>query len=158
MNWLVSLAPVLAPLFGMVGVLGGAVLMYRQNKRKNDSDARITKAQVDASKQTADAQTYVEAMKTVTSGFTNLLDQQRSVNAQTLERVSTLESRQIELERKVEHLHEEQRQFRRWKAAAVDYIRDLRDVIRKLTGGPAPAPPRELAADVGNEPESQDAT
>ncbi|MGW3627863.1 hypothetical protein [Streptomyces sp. NPDC000880] len=142
MNRLLSLAPVLTPLFGMIGVLGGAWLVHRQAKRKNDSDASI-----------AESQSFIAAVTTVTEGFTGLLEQQRAVNAQTLDRVTTLETRQIDLERKVETLQEEQRQWRRWKAAAVDYIHQLRDMVVKLYNSPAPAPPREIADDVGEAPQ-----
>ncbi|MFD9248369.1 hypothetical protein [Streptomyces bottropensis] len=137
LEWLTSLAPVLSPLFGMSGVLGGAWLVYRQNIRKHKADAEI-----------AEGQTFVSSMKTVTEGFTSLLEQQRSVNEQTMARVTTLEGRQVDLERKVERLEEEQRQWRRWKAAALEYIHDLRDLVHKALGRPAPPPPEEIAADV----------
>ncbi|MFI7415385.1 hypothetical protein ACIBU0_42795 [Streptomyces sp. NPDC049627] len=132
---LISLAPVLSPLFGMTGVLGGAWMVYRQNKRKNDTDA-----------ETAEATTFVTSVQTVTNGFTQLLEQQRETNAKTLERVTTLENR-------VERLEEEQRQWRRWKAAAVDYIHQLRALVAKLYDRPVPSPPREIAEDLGDRPD-----
>ncbi|MFF4902285.1 hypothetical protein [Streptomyces sp. NPDC001068] len=132
MEWLTSLAPVLAPLSGMVGVLGGAWMVYRQTKHKTDTDAR-----------TAEANTAVTAVTTVTEGFTKLLEQQRETNAKTLERLTTVEAR-------VERLEEEQRQWRRWKAAAVEYIHQLRALVGRLRESPAPAPPRELAEDLGD--------
>lgn len=134
MEWLTSLAPVLSPLFGMTGVLGGAWMVYRGNKRKTDTDA-----------QTAEASTFVASVQTVTEGFTQLLEQSRATNAQTLERVATLENR-------VERLEEEQRQWRRWKAAAVEYIHQLRALVAKLYERPVPDPPREIAEDVGDGP------
>ncbi|MGW2496277.1 hypothetical protein ACWCV2_17465 [Streptomyces pseudogriseolus] len=134
MQWLTSLAPVLSPLFGMTGVLGGAWMVYRGNKRKTDTDA-----------QTAEASTFVASVQTVTEGFTQLLEQSRATNAQTLERVATLENR-------VERLEEEQRQWRRWKVAAVEYIHQLRALVAKLYERPAPDPPREIAEDVGDGP------
>ncbi|MET7573422.1 hypothetical protein ABZT04_33730 [Streptomyces sp. NPDC005492] len=134
MEWLTSLAPVLSPFFGMTGVLGGAWLVYRGNKRKTDSDA-----------QTQEANTFVASVQTVTEGFTKLLEQQRETNAKTLERVTTLENR-------VERLEEEQRQWRRWKAAAVEYIHQLRALVAKLYDRPAPTPPRELAEDLVDGP------
>lgn len=137
MDWLLSLAPVLTPLCGMAGVLGGAWLVHRQNKRKNDQDANL-----------AESQTFITAVTTVTEGFTGLLEQQRAVTAQTLERVTTLEAKQTVLERKVETLEEEQRQWRRWKAAAVEYIHQLRAMLAKLYNGPTPTPPREIADDL----------
>ncbi|MER5222834.1 hypothetical protein [Streptomyces flaveus] len=138
-EWLTSLAPVLSPLFGMTGVLGGAWLVYRQGKRRIDTDAEA-----------AEASTFVASVQTVTDGFTQLLEQQRATNAQTLERVTTLETKQGELERKVEVLQEEQRQWRRWKAAAVEYIHQLRAMLAKLYNGPAPTPPREIADDLAD--------
>ncbi|NGO67881.1 hypothetical protein [Streptomyces boncukensis] len=144
MEWLVGLAPVLAPFFGMTGALGGAWLVYRQNRRKAQADERAAQLHAD----TAETQTYVDAMRTVTSGFTDLLEQQRAVHAQTVERVTTLEARHVMLEQKVESLQEEQRKWRRWKAAAVAYIHDLRTLIRETLRRPAPAPPDEIAADV----------
>jgi hypothetical protein len=140
-QWLTSLAPVLSPVFGMTGVLGGAWLVYRQGTRKTDTEAEA-----------AEASTFVASVQTVTEGFTQLLEQQRATNAQTLERVTTLETKQGELERKVEVLQEEQRQWRRWKAAAVDYIHQLRTMLAKLYTGPAPAPPREIAEDLVDGP------
>lgn len=137
MEWLSSLAPVLGPLCGMTGVLGGAWLVHRRESRKNDVDA-----------QTAEANTYVVSVQTVTDGFTQLLEQQRATNSQTLDRVATLETKQTALERKVEVLEEEQRQWRRWKAAAVEYIRDLRTMVAKALGRQAPEPPEEIAADI----------
>ncbi|MFJ1552698.1 hypothetical protein [Streptomyces mirabilis] len=134
-EWLISLAPVLSPLFGMTGVLGGAWMVYRQNKRKNDTDV-----------ETAEATTFVTSVQTVTNGFTQLLEQQRETNTKTLERVTTLENR-------VERLEEEQRQWRRWKAAAVDYIHQLRALLVKLYEHPAPAAPREIAEDLGDGPD-----
>ncbi|MFM9634505.1 MULTISPECIES: hypothetical protein [Streptomyces] len=134
-EWLISLAPVLSPLFGMTGVLGGAWMVYRQNKRKNEADA-----------ETAEATTFVTSVQTVTSGFTQLLEQQRETNQKTLERVSTLENR-------VERLEEEQRQWRRWKAAAVDYIHQLRALVAKLYERPVPPPPREIAEDLADRPD-----
>jgi hypothetical protein len=134
-EWLTSLAPVLSPLFGMTGVLGGAWLVYRGNKRKINTDA-----------QAQEANTFVASVQTVTEGFTKLLEQQRETNAKTLERVTTLENR-------VERLEEEQRQWRRWKAAAVDYIHQLRALLAKLYEHPAPAAPREIAEDLGDGPD-----
>lgn len=130
MDGLVSLAPVLTPLFGMVGALGGAWLVYRQTRRKNDSDAQVA------------------AIKTVTDGFTSLLEQQRAAATQTQERMASLEAKYSDLERRVEHLQEEQRQWRRWKAAAIEYIHELRDLVRDVLHRPAPEPPDEIAADV----------
>ncbi|MGY4935076.1 hypothetical protein ACWD7T_28975 [Streptomyces sp. 900116325] len=132
MGWLTDLAPVLAPLFGMVGVLGGAWMVYRQSNRKTDIDA-----------ETAEATTFVTSVQTVTNGFTQLLEQQRETNAKTLERVTTLENR-------VERLEEEQRQWRRWKAAAVDYIHQLRALVSTLYDRAVPPPPRELAEDLAD--------
>ncbi|MEE1764428.1 hypothetical protein [Streptomyces sp. SP18BB07] len=135
MEWLTSLAPVFSPLFGMTGVLGGAWLVYRGTKRKTETDA-----------QAAEASTFVASVQTVTAGFAQLLEQQRATNAQTLERVTTLENR-------VERLEEEQRQWRRWKSAAVEYIHQLRAMLAKLYTGPPPAPPREIAEDLVDGPD-----
>ena len=132
MEWLIPLAPVLTPLFGMLGVLGGAWMVYRQTNRRTDVD-----------EETAEATTFVTSVQTVTNGFTQLLEQQRETNAKTLERVTTLENR-------VERLEEEQRQWRRWKAAAVDYIHQLRTLVVALYERPAPAAPREIAEDLGD--------
>ncbi|MCX4677597.1 hypothetical protein OG413_20205 [Streptomyces sp. NBC_01433] len=126
MDGLVTLAPVLAPLFAMLGALGGAWLVYRQNKKTSEATA----------------------VKNLTDGFTNLLEQQRASTNQTLERMATLEAKYDTLERRVEHLQEEQRQWRRWKAAAVEYIHDLRDLVRDVLQRPAPEPPAEIADDV----------
>jgi hypothetical protein len=141
-DWLLPLAPILTPLCGMVGVLGGAWLVHRQTKRKIDSDQNI-----------AESQTFVTAVTTVTEGFTGLLEQQRAVHAQTLERVTTLEAKQTVLEQKVEELQEEQRQWRRWKAAAVEYVQQLRALLAKVYDRPVPAPPREIADDLADGPE-----
>ncbi|MEU8911806.1 hypothetical protein [Streptomyces nigrescens] len=130
MDGLVSLAPVLTPLFGMIGALGGAWLVHRQTRRKNDSDAQVA------------------AIKTVTDGFTSLLEQQRAAATQTQERMASLEAKYSDLERRVEHLQEEQRQWRRWKAAAIEYIHDLRDLVRDVLHRPAPEPPDEIASDL----------
>ncbi|MFE2157131.1 hypothetical protein ACFW9M_04870 [Streptomyces lydicus] len=130
MDGLVSLAPVLTPLFGMIGALGGAWLVYRQTRRKNDSDAQIA------------------AIKTVTDGFTSLLEQQRAAATQTQERMASLEAKYSDLERRVEHLQEEQRQWRRWKAAAIEYIHDLRGLVRDVLHRPTPEPPDEIATDL----------
>ncbi|MEW1657849.1 hypothetical protein [Streptomyces sp. NPDC093707] len=129
MEWLVSLAPVLGPLFGTAGALGGAWLVYHQARRKDQAEASIN------------------SVRTVTDGFATLLDQQRAAHDQTLERVATLEARQMDLERRVESLQEEQRQSRQWKAMALDYIHALLETIRSF-GRPAPEPPREIAEDV----------
>ncbi|MBT2395261.1 hypothetical protein [Streptomyces sp. ISL-100] len=126
MDGLVSLAPLLAPLFGMLGALGGAWLVYRQNKKNSEATA----------------------IKNLTEGFTSLLEQQRASTNQTMERMTTLEAKYDTLERRVEHLQEEQRQWRRWKAAAVEYIHDLRDLVRGALHRPAPEPPQEIAADI----------
>lgn len=133
MEWLTSLGPVLSPFFGMTGVLGGAWLVYRGNNRKTNVDA---KAQ--------EENTFVSSVQTVTQAFTQLLEQQRATTAQTLERVTTLENR-------VERLEEEQRQWRRWKAAAVEYIHQLRALVATLYERPAPTPPREIAEDLGDD-------
>ncbi|MBZ6253632.1 hypothetical protein KVH27_35365 [Streptomyces olivaceus] len=140
MEWLTSLAPVLSPFFGMTGVLGGAWMVFRQNTRKNNTDA---KAQ--------ESSTFVASVQTVTEGFTSLLQEQRATNEKTLERVTTLETKQEDLERKVEVLQEEQRQSRRWKAAAIEYIHQLRAMLAKLYSGPPPTPPREIAEDLVDE-------
>ncbi|CAM5235329.1 hypothetical protein SGRIM128S_07826 [Streptomyces griseomycini] len=122
MEWLTSLAPVLSSVFGMTGVLGGAWLVYRGNRKKTEADT-----------QASEGSTFVSSVQTVTQGFTQLLEQRRATNAQTLERVATLESR-------VERLEEEQRQWRRWKVAAVEYIHQLRALVAKLYERPARAP------------------
>ncbi|WP_413100925.1 hypothetical protein [Streptomyces sp. Inha503] len=134
MDGLVSLAPVLAPLFGMIGALGGAWLVYRQTRRKTDSDAQVA------------------AVRTVTDGFTSLLEQQRAAANQTLERMASLEAKYSDLERRVEHLQEEQRQWRRWKAAAIEYIHLLRDLLVRDVphSPPAPEPPTEIAVDLAD--------
>lgn len=136
MEWLTSLAPVLTPFFGMLGVLGGGWMVYRQHSKKTKSDAEI-----------AEGQTFVSSMKTVTEGFTTLLEQQRHVNEQTMSRVTNLEAKQQELERKVEHLQEEQRQWRRWKAAAVEYVHQLRALLTKHKA-PVPEAPADIADDL----------
>ncbi|MGY1502891.1 hypothetical protein ACW4TU_41055 [Streptomyces sp. QTS52] len=124
MEWLASLAPVLSPVFGMAGVLGGAWLVYRGNQRKTDT---------------------VDSVQAMAQGFTQLLEQHRATNVQMLDRVTTLENR-------VERLEEEQRQWRRWKAAAIDYIHQLRALVVTLYERPAPPPPREIAEDLDNRP------
>ncbi|MER6109393.1 hypothetical protein [Streptomyces hirsutus] len=136
MEWLTSLAPLFTPLFGMVGVLGGGWLVYRQNRHKTLVDA-----------ETADATTFVSSVQTLTTGFTELLEQQRATNAQTLERLTTVENR-------VERLEEEQRQWRRWKVAAVEYIHQLRALVARVYERPVPAPPREIAEDLAESPEA----
>ncbi|MFJ8301353.1 hypothetical protein ACIQ9R_36380 [Streptomyces sp. NPDC094447] len=161
MDWLTSLAPVIAPLAGMGGVVAGAWFSYRQVKRRGDTDERVASVQAATSAQAVEGQTYVEAMKTVTAGFSSLLDQQRgmldqqkdvleqerAVHAQTIERVTVLEAGQLALQREVRHMQEEQRKDRRWKAAALDYIRVLLDNLRSV-GRTAPAPPSEIAEDI----------
>ncbi|WP_406730759.1 hypothetical protein [Streptomyces sp. NBC_01794] len=162
MDWLTSAAPVLAPAFGALGVITGAFFSYRQVKRRGDTDERVALAQTKVNSDAAEGHTYVEAMKTVTAGFSSLLDQQRVMldqqkvlldqerimHGQTVERVNLLEAGQFELTREVRELQEEQRKDRRWKAAALDYIRDLRGLLAKALGRPAPEPPEEIAADV----------
>ncbi|WP_435060385.1 hypothetical protein [Streptomyces sp. bgisy060] len=130
MAGLVTAAPLLAPLFGMVGVLGGSWLTYKQTKRKNESEAATN------------------TVKTVTDGFTSLLEQQRAVASQTLDRMASLEAKYSDLERRVEDLQEEQRQWRRWKASAIEYIHDLRGLIHAALNRPAPDPPEEISADI----------
>ncbi|MEU3501188.1 hypothetical protein ABZ726_10580 [Streptomyces hundungensis] len=152
---------VIAPICGMGGIIVGAWFNYRQARRRGDTDERVATVQATITAQTADGQTYVEAMKTVTSGFASLLDQQRGVldqqktlldqertmHAQTVDRVTQLEAGQLELQREVRLLQEEQRRDRRWKAAALDYIHSLLDALRSL-GRPTPQPPAEIAADI----------
>lgn len=161
MDWLSSLAPVLAPICAMGGVVTGAWFSYRQVKRRGDADERVATLQATSSAQAAEGQTYVEAMKTVTAGFSSLLDQQRgmldqqkvlldqerAMHAQTVERVGLLEAGQLELQREVRLMQEEQRKDRRWKAAALEYIHSLLDTLRSL-GRPAPEAPPEIADDI----------
>ncbi|MEU0857426.1 hypothetical protein ABZ352_18580 [Streptomyces griseofuscus] len=162
MDWLGSAAPVVTPVFAALGVIGGAFFSYWQARRRGDTDERIAAVQARATADATEGQTYVEAMKTVTEGFSSLLDQQRgmldqqkvlldqerTMHAQTVERVGLLEAGQLELTREVRQLQEEQRKDRRWKAAALDYIRDLRDLVTRALGRPAPEPPEEIAADI----------
>ncbi|MGW0757188.1 hypothetical protein ACWD1Y_11970 [Streptomyces sp. NPDC002814] len=162
MEWLTSAAPIIAPAFGALGVVTGAFFSYRQVKRRGDTDERVAALKAKADAEAAEGQTYVEAMKTVTAGFSSLLDQQRgmlgqqqvlleqerTMHAQTVERVNMLEAGQLELTREVRQLQEEQRKDRRWKAAALDYIRDLRGLVSKALSRPAPEPPEEIADDV----------
>ncbi|MFB6505604.1 hypothetical protein ACFC07_22065 [Streptomyces sp. NPDC056099] len=162
MDWLNSAAPAIASAFAALGVVTGAVFSYRQVKRKGDTDERIAVAQVKATAEATEGQTYVEAMKTVTAGFSSLLDQQRgmldqqkvlldqerTMHAMTVDRVTTLEAGHLELTREVRQLQEEQRKDRRWKAAALEYIRDLRGLVARSLGRPAPEPPEEIAADL----------
>ncbi|KIF04158.1 hypothetical protein PL81_20325 [Streptomyces sp. RSD-27] len=164
MDWLASLAPALAPLCAMCGVVVGAWFSYRQVTRKASTDERVAAVQAKATAEATEGQTYVAAMRTVTDGFASLLDQQRgmldqqkvlldqerTMHGQTVERVAMLEAGQLELTREVRQLQEEQRKDRRWKAAALDYIRDLRGLVTKALGRPAPEPPEEIAADVAN--------
>ncbi|MFB8026034.1 MULTISPECIES: hypothetical protein [unclassified Streptomyces] len=164
MDWLASAAPVIAPALGALGVVTGAFFGYRQVKRKSETDERVETVKAKAAIEAAEGQTYVEAMKTVTAGFSSLLDQQRgmldqqkvlldqerNMHSQTIERVTMLEAGQLELTREVRELQEERRQDRRWKAAALDYIRDLRTLLAKTLGRPAPEPPEEIAADLAD--------
>lgn len=138
MDWLNSLSPVLGPICGLTGVLGGAWMVHRQAARKNDTEEKTSESTI-----------FASAVSTVTTGFTGLLEQSRATNAETLQRMATLEGRQVELERKVEVLQEEQRQWRRWKAAAVDYIHQLRARLTKLSSD-VPTPPREITEDLGD--------
>ncbi|WP_329317397.1 hypothetical protein OG723_44235 (plasmid) [Streptomyces sp. NBC_01278] len=161
MDWLASLAPVIAPICGLAGIVAGAWFSYRQVRRKNDADERVATVQATTAAQAAEGQTYVEAMKTVTAGFSSLLDQQRgmldqqkvlleqerTMHAQTVERVTVLEAGQLELQREVRTMQEEQRRDRRWKAAALEYIHSLLDALRVL-GRPAPEAPAEIASDI----------
>ncbi|MFI1532034.1 hypothetical protein [Streptomyces griseus] len=140
MDWLNSLAPILTPVLTLVGVLGGAWMVHRQASRKNDTEEKTSESTI-----------FASAVTTVTNGFTGLLEQSRATNAETLQRMAALEGRHLELERKVETLQEEQRQWRRWKAAAVGYIHELRDRLAKLSTGPLPASPREIAEDLGDD-------
>ncbi|MFD4794976.1 hypothetical protein [Streptomyces anulatus] len=140
MDWLNSLAPILTPVCALAGMLGGAWMVHRQAARKNDTEEKTSESTI-----------FASAVTTVTNGFTGLLEQSRATNAETLQRMAALEGRHLELERKVETLQEEQRQWRRWKAAAVDYIHQLRDRLAKLSAGPPPAPPREIAEDLGDD-------
>ncbi|MFK0279559.1 hypothetical protein ACIQVL_03660 [Streptomyces sp. NPDC090499] len=134
MKLLISLAPILSPFFGMLGVLGGAWLVYRQTNRRTEVD-----------EETAEGTTFVTSVQTVTGAFTQLLEQQRETHAKTLERVTTLETR-------VERLEEEQRQWHRWKTAAVGYIHQLRALVARLSDRPAPPPPGEIAEDLVDGP------
>ncbi|MFD7334942.1 hypothetical protein ACFV98_02915 [Streptomyces violascens] len=161
MDWLGSLAPIIASLTGMSGVIGGAWFSYRQVRRRGDADEHVASVQAAASAQVSEGQTYVEAMKTVTSGFASLLDQQRgmldqqqtlldterTMHAQTVERVTHLEAGQLELQREVRLLQEEQQRDRRWKAVALGYIHSLIDSIKSL-GRTPPEPPAEIAEDI----------
>ncbi len=162
MDWLTPLAPVIAPLCAAAGVVIGGWFSYRQVKRKGDTDERVAAVQAKANSEATEGQTYVAAMQTVTAGFASLLDQQRgmldqqqvildqerTMHARTVERVNLLEEGQLELTREVRQLQEEQRKDRRWKAAALDYIRDLRALLNRALGQPAPEPPEEIAADL----------
>ncbi|MFJ4988729.1 hypothetical protein ACIP9H_33635 [Streptomyces sp. NPDC088732] len=158
MDWLGPLAPYIKTVLGTLGALAGAWLVYRQTNKQTDAQERTAKAQTEADADAIEAQTYVDAMNTVTSGFTALLDQQR----QTLElrqrehererehmagRIGALEGKHADLERKVEHLQEQQRADRRWKAVAIEYIRDLWETIRDL-GHVPPAAPEEISPDL----------
>ncbi|MFD7764082.1 hypothetical protein [Streptomyces microflavus] len=138
MDWLISLAPILGPVCALAGMLGGAWLVHRQAARKNDTEEKTSESTI-----------FATAVTTVTTGFTGLLEQSRATNAETLSRMAMLEGRQVELERKVEVLQEEQRQWRRWKAAAVDYIHQLRARL-STHSEPAPPAPREIAHDLGD--------
>jgi uncharacterized coiled-coil protein SlyX len=129
MTALTALAPILTPICGVIGVLGGAWLVYRQNRRQTDTTAR-----------TATESTQVAAMKTVTDAFTAVLTEQRAHQEKTAERVSLLES-------KVSALEEEQRTAHRWKAAALRYFEALRRVITDLNGT-APEPEDILREDL----------
>ncbi|MGW7090117.1 hypothetical protein ACWGH2_42410 [Streptomyces sp. NPDC054871] len=162
MDWLNSAAPVIAPAFAAIGVITAAFFSYRQVKRRGETDERVETVKAKLNAEATEGATYVEAMKTVTQGFSSLLDQQRgmldqqktlldqerTMHAQTVDRVTTLEAGHLELTREVRQLQEEQRQDRRWKAAALEYIRDLRDLISRTLGRPAPDPPEEIAADL----------
>ncbi|MFG3132889.1 hypothetical protein ACGFZU_34975 [Streptomyces tendae] len=161
MDWLTSVAPVIAAVCAPCGVIAGAWFSYRQVKRRGDADERVAAVQAATSEKAAEGQTYVEAMKTVTAGFSSLLDQQRgmldqqkvlleqerAMHAQTVERVTVLEAGQLELQREVRLMQEEQRRDRRWKAAALEYIHSLLGTIRSL-GRSAPQAPPEIADDV----------
>ncbi|MER7759482.1 hypothetical protein [Streptomyces sp. NPDC097619] len=164
MDWLNSAAPIIAPAFGALGITIGAFFSYRQVKRKGDADEHVADLQAKTAAEATEGQTYVEAMRTVTAGFSSLLDQQRgmlgqqhvlleqerTMHARTVERVAMLEAGQLELTREVRQLQEEQRKDRRWKASALDYIRELRGLVTKTLGRPAPEPPEEIAADIEN--------
>ncbi|WP_433860135.1 hypothetical protein [Streptomyces kronopolitis] len=162
MDWLNSAAPVFAPAFGALGVITGAFFSYRQVKRRGETDERVETVKAKLTAEATEGQTYVEAMKTVTAGFSSLLDQQRgmldqqsvlldqerTMHAQTVDRVTMLEAGHLELTREVRELQEEQRKDRRWKAAALEYIRDLRGLVARSLARPAPEPPEEIAADL----------
>lgn len=126
-----ALGPVLTPLCGLLGVLGGAWLVYRQGGRQTDATARTS----------SDAN-HVTAMKTVTDAFTQVVAEQRTHQEKTAERVTLLES-------KVSALEEEQRKHHRWKDAALRYIGVLRQKIAEFGGAP-PVPEEIIRADVGD--------
>lgn len=130
MTALMALAPVLTPICGLMGMVGVAWLVYRQNGRQTDTTARTTSEA-----------THVTAMKTVTDAFTAVLTEQRIHQEKTAERVTLLES-------KVDALEEEQRTAHRWKVAALRYIEILRHKISEL-GEESPAPEDAIREDVG---------
>ncbi|NEA53604.1 hypothetical protein G3I60_05385 [Streptomyces sp. SID13666] len=118
MTAMTSWAPILAPAITTAGVLVGAWLAYRTNRRTGDN----------------------AAMTALAEGFSKLVTMQDQAQDKMARRLSVLES-------KVDVLEEQQRVDRRWKAAALRYIRDLVRILRGLEHI-TPPPPSEIAEDL----------
>jgi hypothetical protein len=154
-----SWTPLMTGLAGTGGGILGALLVYRQTNRQTDAQH----AQAQGQERVAEAAVDVEGDAVVVAGFTALVQEHRELLAENRvergelrDRVARLEETTQEQGRKIGHLEEARRLDRQWRAAAVQYVRDLWRTITGL-GGIPPEPEEMLRTDLGPTP-NRDAT
>ncbi|GAA2842813.1 hypothetical protein ACFQ0M_48125 [Kitasatospora aburaviensis] len=146
-----SITAAATPVCTLIGVLGGGWLVTRQVNRQAQAEERVAEVQADAveaqaeaSVETAEATAANSAAEALQAGFVALYAEHRAERTELRERISALEAGQARQAEKLDRMAED---HRRWRDAAIRYIRILRAQLASL-GAAHPAPEDPIRADL----------
>ncbi|MFE2723892.1 hypothetical protein [Kitasatospora sp. NPDC059327] len=135
-----TIAAVATPVCALVGVIGSGWLAARQAARRAATEDIMAEAQAEATVENAEA----AAAEALQAGFVALYAEHRAERSELRERISALEAGQARQAEKLDRMAED---HRRWRDAAIRYIRILRAQLASL-GASHPAPDDPIRADL----------
>ncbi|MFJ5121952.1 hypothetical protein [Kitasatospora sp. NPDC088548] len=146
-----TITTVVTPVCTLLGVIGGGWLVTRQVARQAAAQERVAESQADAAEaqaeatvETAEVTAAASAAEALQAGFIALYAEHREERAELRSRIGALEERQARQDEQLGRIVED---HRRWRDAAIRYIRLLRAQIKTL-GAPYPEPEEPIRADL----------
>ncbi|MGA5822228.1 hypothetical protein ACPC54_30715 [Kitasatospora sp. NPDC094028] len=139
-----TIAAVATPVCALLGVVASGWLAARQAGRKAAAEEHAAEAAAEVSADTAEAAAAASAADALQAGFVTLYAEHRAERAELRGRISALEAGQARQAEKLDRMAED---HRRWRDAAIRYIRLLRAQLASL-GATHPAPDEPIRADL----------